>query len=129
MRKNRPPAAVRFGLAAGALCVVMAAYPGIAQNRPSPSPATATTTATVKAERKAREQAAIRAAVARGELLPLPRILATAQARVPGQVLKVEIEQERWGFKYEVKILTGTGRVREVNVDARTGRVIAIEDE
>ncbi|WP_165799519.1 PepSY domain-containing protein [Sphingomonas oleivorans] len=81
------------------------------------------------AERKAREQAAIRAAVARGEVLPLPRILSLAQARVPGEVVKVEIEQERWGLKYEVKILTPNGRVREVSLNARTGALIEIEDD
>lgn len=82
-----------------------------------------------KAERKQREQAAIHAAMSRGELLPLPRILTLAQARVRGDVLKVEIEQEPWGFKYEVKILAANGRVREVELNARTGAFIRIEDD
>lgn len=125
MRKNRTFPTARFGLAA-ALCALAVAFPVVARSN---SPASPAAIAAAKAERQAREQAAIRAAVARGELMPLPRILAIAQARVPGQVLKVEIEQEQPGFKYEVKILTGTGRVREVNVDARTGRIVEIEDE
>lgn len=82
-----------------------------------------------KSDRKKAEQEAIRGAVARGELLPLPRILAIAKSRVPGEVLKIELEQEDWGLEYEVKILTASGRVREVELDARSGRVVKIEDE
>ncbi len=82
-----------------------------------------------KAERKRAEQEVIRSAVQRGELLPLPRVLAIAQKRVPGDVIKVELEYEPTGIEYEVKILTASGRVREVEINARTGRVIRIEDD
>jgi uncharacterized membrane protein YkoI len=56
-------------------------------------------------------------------------VLAIAQARVAGDVLKTELEQKPWGLQYEVKILTATGRVREVKLNARTGAVIGIEDD
>jgi len=82
-----------------------------------------------KAERKRAEQEAIRSAVQRGELLPLPRVLAIAQKRVPGDVVKVELDYEPTGIKYEVKILTASGRVREVEIDAKSGSVIRIEDD
>lgn len=82
-----------------------------------------------KEERNRASQEAIRNAVQRGELLPLPRILAIAQAKVPGNVIKVELEHEPWGIKYEVKILTPAGRVREVELNARTGAVVRIEDD
>ncbi|MGH6632255.1 PepSY domain-containing protein [Sphingopyxis sp.] len=82
-----------------------------------------------KAERERAEQEAIRKAVQRGELLPLPRILAIAQSKVPGDVVKVELESESSGIKYEVKILTASGRVREVELNARTGALIKIEDD
>ena len=75
------------------------------------------------------DQLAASAALARGEILPIARVLAIATERVPGDVLKVKLERESFGFKYEVKILTGGGRVREVEIDARTGRVIKIEDD
>lgn len=78
---------------------------------------------------KARELAAIRAAVQRGELLPLPRIMALALARVPGDILKTELEADRGGLVYEVKILAANGRVREVKLDARTGRILRVEDD
>lgn len=82
-----------------------------------------------KAERKRAEQDAIRQAVQRGELLPLPRVLAIAKAKVPGEIVKVELEYESWGIKYEVKILTPSGRVREVEINARNGSVVKIEDD
>lgn len=85
--------------------------------------------ASSKAEHKRVEQDAIRQAVQRGELLPLPRVLAIAQAKVRGDVVKVELEHESWGIKYEVKILTPSGRVREVEINARTGAVLKIEDD
>jgi uncharacterized membrane protein YkoI len=78
---------------------------------------------------KAREIAAIRTAVARGELVPLPRILAIARARVAGEVVKTELESDHGRLEYEVKILTPSGRVREVELDARTGKVLKIEDD
>lgn len=78
---------------------------------------------------KARELAAIRAAVERRELLPLPRILALAQARVPGDVVKTELESKRGILIYEVKILTRNGAVQEVKLDARTGHILRAEDD
>lgn len=82
-----------------------------------------------KEERKRAEQDAIRSAVQRGELLSLPRVLSIAQKRVAGDVVKVELEYESTGIEYEVKILTASGRVREVEIDAHTGRVLRIEDD
>lgn len=82
-----------------------------------------------KEARKRAEQDAIRSAVQRGELLPLPRVLAIAQAKVPGDVVKVELDYEPTYIKYEVKILTASGRVREVEINARTGSLIKIEDD
>ena len=78
---------------------------------------------------KAREQDAIRAALQRGEALPLARILAIAQQHVPGDVLEVELEREDGVLIYEIKVLTGNGRVRELEIDARSGTVVKIEDD
>jgi uncharacterized membrane protein YkoI len=80
-------------------------------------------------QEKAQELAAIRAAVQKGELLPLPRIMELAQARVPGDVVKTELESKRGRLIYEVKILTRSGSIREVKLDARTGHILRIEDD
>lgn len=81
-----------------------------------------------KPERK-NEHNAIREALQRGEVLPLEKILAIANQHVPGDVIEVELEQKHGALVYEIKILTSTGRVREVKIDARTGKVIKIEDD
>jgi len=72
---------------------------------------------------------AARAALARGEILPLPRILTIATGRVPGDVLEVELEDEHGRLIYDLKILAKNGRVREVEIDAKTGAVLKVEDD
>ena len=71
----------------------------------------------------------MREALQRGEVLPLVKILAIADQQVPGDVIEVELEDEHGALVYEIKILTGNGRVREVKIDARTGAVLKIEDD
>lgn len=75
------------------------------------------------------DTAKIRLAVARGAVLPLPRILDIAQHRVPGEVLKVELEELTDRLGYEVKVLTADGRVQEVKLDARTGAILKVEND
>ena len=71
-----------------------------------------------------------RALLQRGEILPLSRILAIVQQRVPGDVVEVELEHgKHHGWEYEVKVLTAQGRVREVKLNARSGEVRKVEDD
>jgi uncharacterized membrane protein YkoI len=79
--------------------------------------------------RKPHDHTAVREALQRGEVLPLVKILAIANKEVPGDVIEVELEDEREALVYEIKILTSTGRVREIKIDARTGAVVNIEDD
>ena len=74
----------------------------------------------------ARDHERARAASARGEFVPLERILADAERRVPGRVLDVELEADD---EYEVEILRPDGTVVELEYDARSGRLIEIERE
>ena len=78
---------------------------------------------------KKNEHNVVREALQRGEVLPLVKILAIANQQVPGDVIEVELEDEKSALVYEIKILTSTGRVREVKIDARTGQVLTIEDD
>lgn len=64
--------------------------------------------------------------------LPLARILAIAQRRVPGEVIDVELDENDNDDEpavYELEILTPEGRVVEIRLDARTGAVIEIEED
>ncbi|MGB6241057.1 MAG: PepSY domain-containing protein [Castellaniella sp.] len=70
---------------------------------------------------------------AMGEVLPLQTVLAQVAKDYPGQVLKVEFDEDdgckrgetcpdRW--VYELKILQDGGRLVKIKVDARTGQVL-----
>ena len=63
------------------------------------------------------DQDRARAAVLRGQFVPLEDILADAQRHQPGKVVEVDLE----GDEYEVEILRPDGRVVELEYDARTG--------
>lgn len=52
-----------------------------------------------------------------------------ALQRIPGQVLHVDLEMENGTLIYEVFILTPQNRVFEVEINAKTGTVIKIEEE
>lgn len=67
--------------------------------------------------------------VQEGRILPLSEILQRVAARVPGEVLKVELEREHGGYVYEIEILRPDGRVQEVEVDAPSGKILDIEDD
>ncbi|MBN9318260.1 MAG: hypothetical protein BGN86_04955 [Caulobacterales bacterium 68-7] len=75
------------------------------------------------------DQQAARRALERKEILPLPRILTTVSQRVPGDILKVELERRGERFVYEVRVLGRDGRVIEVDVDARSGAVLREDDD
>ncbi|WP_454832201.1 PepSY domain-containing protein [Pseudoxanthomonas wuyuanensis] len=65
----------------------------------------------------------------RGEILPLAHILDVVQARVPGDVIEVELDRDDDGWEYKVKVLTPTGLVRKITLNARNGAVIKIKDD
>jgi uncharacterized membrane protein YkoI len=80
-------------------------------------------------DRHEREHDQIRGALQRGEVLPLVKILAIAQEKVPGDVIEVELESEHGALVYEIKVLAQSGRVREIKIDAKSGTVLKIEDD
>ena len=72
-----------------------------------------------------RDHERVRAAVERGEMVPLSQVLADARRRYPGKVIEVELE----GDEYEIEILGDDGVIRELEYDARTGRLLEVEVE
>ena len=70
-----------------------------------------------------------RGALQRGEVLPVERVLALAHQQVPGDVIGVRLEPHRGGgLTYEIRVLTPSGQIREVVLDARTGGFLKIEE-
>ena len=77
----------------------------------------------------ASEHEIAREALRRGEILPLTRILPIVQQRVAGDVIKIKLDDDDKRIEYEVKVLTPNGRVIEVELDARTGRILKTEED
>lgn len=57
------------------------------------------------------------------------RAMQTALATVPGAVLKGELEVENERLMYSFDIVTPNRRIKEVEIDARTGRVIDVDED
>lgn len=70
-----------------------------------------------------------RRAVELRQALPLSRIMEIAQQAVPGEIVEVELDRDDGKLIYEIDILTQTGRLRQVEIDAETGAVLEVEDE
>ena len=83
--------------------------------------------ASVQASPKDHDQA--RAALEAGEIRPVTEILTKASAEVPGDVVEVELDQERGRWIYELKIIAPDGRLLEVEMDASDASLIEIEQE
>jgi uncharacterized membrane protein YkoI len=75
----------------------------------------------------ASEQDEARQALERGEIRPLNQVLDAARKVLPGDVVKVELEQDDGRWTYEIKILTAAGERREVEIDARSLQVLEID--
>lgn len=70
-----------------------------------------------------------RALLQRGEIVPLAQVLDVVRQRVPGDVIEVELERDDGLWEYEVKVLTPTGIVRKLTLDARNASVLKIKDD
>jgi uncharacterized membrane protein YkoI len=78
-----------------------------------------------KQQRKEEDHEVARRAMLRHEVLPLPRVLALAAKYQPGDVIEIEFKSKAGILLYEVEMLTPSGEVRELKIDARTGKRIS----
>lgn len=74
-------------------------------------------------------QAEIRELVRQGEILPLETILARFPSEEYGKLLDLEVGSEQGSIFYEFEFLRTDGRVIEIEVDARTGKILEQEIE
>lgn len=70
-----------------------------------------------------------RRAVEAGLALPLAELLDRLGDRLGGEVVGIEFERERGQYVYEFKVITPTGRLQEVYVDAASAEIVKIEDD
>ncbi len=65
-----------------------------------------------------------------GVILPLEQLMQPALGHYPrATLLEAELEEEGDVFVYEVELLTADGVVRELELDARDGRVLKDEED
>lgn len=76
-----------------------------------------------------RDQEMARRALQEGLIRPLSEISASLSAQFPGDIIAVELEVDDGKFIYEFKVLTPQGVLKEVEVDAKTAKVLKIEDD
>ena len=73
------------------------------------------------------DQDQARRALERGEIRPLDQVLDAARKALPGDVVKVELDEDDGRWIYEIKILTSGGERREVEIDAKSLEVLEID--
>ncbi|QUS40644.1 peptidase M4 [Tardiphaga alba] len=62
-----------------------------------------------------------------GDIRPLTEVLAVARDKLPGEVIKVELDRDDGVWVYEIKVLTASGKRREIEINAQTLAVIKID--
>jgi uncharacterized membrane protein YkoI len=76
-----------------------------------------------------RDSDVARTALQHGEVLPIGRVLALATQYLPGDVVDVRLDPTRTGkLLYKIRVLTRSGHIQELVLDARSGMFIRIED-
>lgn len=76
-----------------------------------------------------REQNELHREVERGEVRPLSDILAVVRKRLPGDVVKIEVERRDGRWLYELRVVDDKGRVFEVHVDAGNATIERIREK
>jgi uncharacterized membrane protein YkoI len=65
-----------------------------------------------------------------GRVLPFEALLEQVLQRYPGAtLLEAELEEEAQRLVYEIELLTLSGVVREIELDARDGRILKDEED
>jgi len=65
-----------------------------------------------------------------GLIMPLEALLQRAMERYPGaRLLEAELEEDDGIYIYEIELLTTNGIARELEIDARDGRLLKDEED
>ena len=62
-----------------------------------------------------------------GKILPLRDVLDRVERDYPGQVVKVEFEEDDGEFIYEIRLLQSGGGLIKMKIDARDGKVLGVK--
>lgn len=70
-----------------------------------------------------------RKALEQHEVLPLGKVLAMIEEKQPGDVIEIELERKSGVWVYELELIDADGRVRELDIDARSGEILKVSFE
>ncbi len=70
-----------------------------------------------------------RKALEQHEVLPLGQVLAMIEKEQPGDVIEIELERKNGVWVYELELIDTDGRVREFDIDARSGEILKVSFE
>jgi len=70
-----------------------------------------------------------RRALEKGDVRPLAEILAKVSGKIDGDLVGVEFDRINGRYVYELKVITPSGRLREIGVDAQTAEILGDEAE
>ncbi|MCY1550950.1 hypothetical protein D9M68_872440 [compost metagenome] len=68
-----------------------------------------------------------RQALEAGKVLPLGAVLDIVERDFPGQVVKVEFEEDDDEFIYEIRVLQSGGSILKLKIDARDGTLLGVK--
>lgn len=85
--------------------------------------------AAARADDDHRQRDDIDAAVRNGEILQLSEILKRVKPQINGRILEIEFENSKHEPIYEIYVLDRSGRRLEYEIDARTGKILSLEDD
>jgi uncharacterized membrane protein YkoI len=82
-----------------------------------------------EADREITDGDRARGALERGEVLPLEQVIARLEGHIHGEISRIELEKEDGIWVYEFKVISPQGRMIEVHIDAKTGKLIGKKGE
>ncbi len=68
-------------------------------------------------------------ALQQGEARPLAEILSKIRGQLGGEVIGLKFKQNDGHYVYKLKVVTPSGQLREVSVDAATGEIVKSKDD
>lgn len=77
----------------------------------------------------AREHYEAREALRLGQVLPLDKIIEAVRKEIVGDIIEIEFERNDGRYVYELEIIDPSGRVIEVEVDAKTAEILEREED
>ncbi len=64
-----------------------------------------------------------------GEILSLEQIFDRARKVKPGRIVDVDLDKDNRRYLYEIELLESSGKVWEMEFDARTGELLQLEQD